>query len=242
MPLYSLVFLLFISCNFGAVEDTSKIIASEYLATNIEYFFHDANEKIVDKPIYYFTDGKKMMENGTLEQLIILENNKKIAPAYYVFVSTIDVETKEDKRNDYFFCNAAYLNFFEKELIPTVEQQLKHQIDQKDRGLIGISFGGLNAAFFASKSNLFQNYGLLSPITYPCPTIATDIVFSKNEGLNLFISTGQLDAEKYTAPLTQLFQNKGHKVKFLQTGGGHDFENWNAQLETMLNFLTNNHE
>lgn len=242
MPLHSLVFLLFMSCNFGTLKDDSKIIASEYLVTNIEYFLHDANEKILDKPIYYFTDGKKMMENGILEQLITLENNKKIAPAYYVFVSTIDAETKEDKRNDYFFCNEAYLNFFEKELIPTVEQQLNHQFDPKNSSLVGVSFGGLNAAFFAAKSNSFQNYGLLSPITYPCPTIAKEIVFSKNKGLNLFISTGQLDAEKYVDPLTQLFQNKGHKVKFHQTAGGHDFENWNAQLEIMLNFLTNNQE
>ncbi len=107
-----------------------------------------------------------------------------------------------------------------------------------ERLLVGISFGGLNAAYFSAKSvNLFQNFALLSPVTYPRPAVLQDIVFSQNRDLRIFLSTGQNDAEKYVAPLKSMYSGKGYTIKLLHTDGGHDFENWNSQLKQLINFF-----
>jgi|GEM_PF-5693729 len=188
-------------------------------------------------PILYFTDGQKMIDNGALDCIKKLTESKKIPGAHYVFISTVDPHTAVDKRNTYFFCNPDYLGFFEEELIPTVEGRLSLRPNPNERSLIGISFGGLNAAYFSGKTDLFKNYGLLSPITYPCKEALAAIAFSKNKDLRIFISTGTNDAESYVGPLYQLYTSKGYTVERMQTQGAHDFKNWNRQLETLISFL-----
>ncbi len=55
--------------------------------------------------------------------------------------------------------------------------------------------------------------------------------------MNIFISTGKNDAENYVVPLTQLYKSKDYHIENLKTEGAHDFENWNSQLEQVLNFM-----
>lgn len=218
----------------------SKIVTSKYLSTDIEFFTFDLSDEVSEKSIIYFTDGQKMIDNGVLDEIMRLKQIGKIPPSYYVFVSTIDSETGTDNRNDYFFCNEDYLLFFEKELVPLVEQQIESNIQPQNRSLVGISFGGLNAAYFSAASTIFQNFGLLSPIIYPCIKINEQIVFSQNKDLNIFLSTGIMDAESYVETLVSLYQQKAYKFKKVKTTGGHDFENWINQLEDLLTFLANN--
>ena len=106
-----------------------------------------------------------------------------------------------------------------------------------DRSLVGISFGGLNAAYFSVHSTQFQNFGLLSPVTYPCPNLGEQVAFSQREDIRIFISSGQNDAEQYVKQLTPLYQSKEYEVQIVATQGGHDFPNWNAQLKDLLHFL-----
>jgi len=63
--------------------------------------------------------------------------------------------------------------------------------------LIGISFGGLNAAFFAAKSNYFNGLAILSPITYPCADLNQTLVFSTYQNYKVYLSTGKVGAEHY---------------------------------------------
>ncbi|MEL6356124.1 MAG: hypothetical protein AAFQ37_04240, partial [Bacteroidota bacterium] len=100
-----------------------------------------------------------------------------------------------------------------------------------------ISFGGLNAAYFAAQDAPFQNYALLSPVTYPCKELNQKIIFGPQRGLRIFLSTGRQDAERYVDELLALYQSKDFVLQELRTEGGHDFANWQAQLETLLNFL-----
>ncbi|WP_299215617.1 alpha/beta hydrolase-fold protein [uncultured Dokdonia sp.] len=207
----------------------SKILSEKISITTYGIFPDDENI-----PIVYITDGQKMIENGALDRIKELTDQRKIPEAYYVFVSTIHPETNQDQRNTYFFCNDKYIRFFEEELIP-LEGSLSLKV--KQRSLIGISFGGLSAAYFSGKTTLFQNYALLSPITYPCKEALSAIAFSENKNLNIFISTGTHDAENYVGPLYQLYTSKGFHVKQIKTEGAHDFDNWNGQWEEVLNFL-----
>lgn len=218
-------------------QSDTLLITSQSLGHDIRVVVHDMTPEVADKPIVYFTDGEKMIEKGALTQLGQLTQSRRIAPAYYVFVSTIDPATQADRRNDYFFCNPKYLTFFEEELLPTVEASFGRTFGAQDRSLVGVSFGGLNAAYFSAHSSQFQHYGLLSPITYPCPSVMQDLAFSKNEALRIFLSTGQQDAEQYLRPLEQMYTSNDYQVRVRYTDGGHDFENWNAQLEEVLNFF-----
>ncbi len=219
-------------------ENVQKLLLkSDILSENINVEMYSLGSVSDKSPLVYFTDGQKMIENGTLNTLRMLTNKKRIRPAHYIFVSTIDPETGEDHRNTYFFCNENFVTFFEQELVPCVEKVLDVEAKPEKRSLIGISFGGLNATYFSGTSNLFKNYALLSPITYPCDDYLRGIAFREGGNLNIFISTGKQDAEHYVKPLKAIYESKGHRVKFLQTKGAHDFENWNNQLEEVLNFL-----
>ena len=212
-------------------------ISSTYLDTKTELKIFDLGEKKSGKPVVYFTDGAKLLQAGFLDRITTLFNQEKIPPAYLVFVSAVDLNDQVDKRNTYFFCNSNYLDFFEKEVLPRSEKAIGSSFSPMHRALVGISFGGLNAAWFSAKSSAFTNYALLSPVTYPCKKVITDIAFSSNEKLRVYISTGKNDAEHYTEPLHKIYGTKRYKLHFEQTNGGHDFDNWLNQIETVFTFL-----
>lgn len=216
--------------------DSVRLYSPE-LGRTIEVFLYDLAGDAKQAPVVYITDGKKWMEKGLTRQLKTLTLEDRIRPARYVLISTIDSETQKDHREAYFFCNPAYLSFFEKTLIPTIENKYLGSVTPDQRSLIGMSFGGLNGAYFSVQSASFNNYALLSPITYPCPDLTSKLMFSQAHGLRLFLSTGKHDAEAYLDPMLRIYQNQDHVIKVLRTEGGHDFDNWNGQVETILKFL-----
>ncbi|OJJ20194.1 hypothetical protein BKI52_17120 [marine bacterium AO1-C] len=222
--------------------DTSLIL-SKNLSRTVQAYTYKAGKVQTNASIVYFTDGQKLLEAGFWKEIDRLTTQGKIPPAYYVFVSTLDPDNPaNDLREEYFFCNQNYLDFFAQELIPTIEDKLGVHFQAKNRGLVGVSFGGLNAAYFSAKSkNLFQNYALLSPITYPGKKLMQYITFSSNQNLRIFLSTGKLDAENYLEPLQQMYQSKGYTLAVLHNEGDHNFENWRQQLEVVLNFVSQQH-
>lgn len=240
--LLSLLYILAVALkSFGFQNDNGPntfCIESQILDETVELVVYDTDKSKRVKQIIYITDGLKVLHSGVLEIIKSLSASRKIPKAKYVFVSTIDPISKEDKRNEYFLCNSKYVSFFEKELIPYIEGTDQKEIRPKDRSLVGISFGGLNGAFFSARTPLFKNFALLSPITYPCNAVISDISFSKNQDLRVMLTSGKNDAEEYLKPLAQIYRSKDYHVKTLFTEGLHDFNNWNGQLEVVLNFLT----
>ena len=227
--------LLIIGSLLAKAQDPIAV-KSEYLSRTIQSFIYDADPEISDKPVVYVTDGKKFINNGSLDKIKKLTASGKIRPAFYVFTSTIDPSSGKDHRNEYFFTNPSYIDFFEKELIPAIEKNMNGMKPEK-RTLIGISFGGLNAAYFSAKSTHFKNFGVLSPITYPRKKVYQDISFSQNKNLKIYISSGKNDAETYTQDLVELYREKDYQLDVRYTEGAHDFDNWNSQLAQMLQFL-----
>ncbi len=224
---------------FGAslsAQRTELSVKSEFLQQTIAVTLVSFDPVEKDLPIVYITDGRKAIDFGLLAEIERLTKAGTALPAHYVFVSTIDDEGT-DHRNGYFFCNSDYLKFFTEELLPSVEGKLNAHFTPADRSLVGISFGGLNAAYFASRNAPFRNYALLSPVTYPCPELAAKIAFGPQRGQRIFLSTGHNDAEQYVSQLKGLYASKEHDVERLETAGGHDFGNWLPQLKQVLPFL-----
>ncbi|MEL6256488.1 MAG: alpha/beta hydrolase-fold protein [Bacteroidota bacterium] len=233
------IFLLMAIFNGLLPAQTLEIkLPSEILQREIEVFIYRDEVRPLDGRIHYFTDGRKVIENGGLQKIKKLIQKNAIPASTYVFVSSQDPDSKEDFRNEYFFNNPDYIHFFREELIPEVEDRLQKNFESAMRSLIGISFGGLNAAYFSAESRLFKNYALLSPVTYPRPALSQYIAFSQNTDLKIFISTGKNDAERYVGPLKELYESKNYEIEVNKTQGGHDFDNWNRQWGRLLNFLS----
>ncbi|MEO1485525.1 MAG: alpha/beta hydrolase-fold protein [Bacteroidota bacterium] len=233
---FSLLFLLLHLFTTNCLGQ-QLVVDSKILNTKTEVEILPLGNADDIKSALYFTDGEKLLGAGVAKRLHTLFKAGKIPPAYLVFVSAIDLNDSIDKRNTYFFCNPDYLDFFENELLPHVEKTIGKAFTPDERGLVGISFGGLNAAWFSAKSTSFTKYALLSPVTYPCKKVIQEITFSRNDGLKLFISTGKNDAEHYVEELVKIYQTKEYEIHSERTQGGHDFKNWASQFELMLNFL-----
>lgn len=216
-------------------QTDSLLIQSTYLSRAIRVYVVDPTPAVREKPIVYLTDGAKLIEHGSLERIRQLSSDGEIGPAYFVFVSSLDPSDPAiDHRNEDFFCNPDFLQCFEEELIPAVEASLPVAFEAKDRLLVGVSFGGLNAACFAAQSRAFHNYALLSPVCYPRPQVFEAIAFSRNPSLRIFLSTGRHDAEQDVENLAALFRRRGDEVRVHVTTGGHDFANWNEQWTVCL--------
>lgn len=222
-------------CNLDFNQELT--LTSEELAYDFKVSIKEFGES-ESKPIIYLTDGESFLENELDLFIDSLTEAKLIPSAYYVFVSSVDERSGSNVRNELFFCNDDYLAFFEQKLIPEVENGIGKTFETAQRSLIGISFGGLNAAYFAVKGSSFQNVAMLSPITYPCKELNQSIAFSERKGLNLFLSTGKNDAETYLDEIYRMFQTKNYNLRVLNTEGGHDFDNWKQQFSEVLSFLS----
>ena len=227
--------LVLFGCNTPI--DKEVMVLDQVLEAEISVRIIETGTKREEKDMIYITDGEGFLERKVDAFLDSLTEQQLIPGAYYAYVSSVNERTGTNDRDRFFFCNDEYLHFFEDAIISEVEQAIGRSFSPKDRNLIGISFGGLNGAFFAAKSSRFKNYALLSPITYPCDQIHASIAFSEVQEARVFISTGTNDAENYAVPLAELFRSKDFEVEYSQTQGSHDFENWNGQLVEVINFL-----
>ena len=231
-----ILFLLsFLLTSIGLEAQSSSIwLYSQILKDSIEIIPYQHQSVAANANTIYVLDGKKMVSHGFIDTIQQLENQNLIPKYRYIFVSTLVGKVNpQDKREAFFFCNSNYVDFFEQELIPLVEGRKK--VD--NRYLLSVSFGGLCGSYFATKTDKFSDYALLSPITYPCNDILTKIAFSPFKGFKMFLSSGTNDAEFYAMPLIQSLKAQGHQVQYHQTDGGHDFENWMNQLEVVLKFF-----
>ncbi|MEO1257063.1 MAG: alpha/beta hydrolase-fold protein, partial [Bacteroidota bacterium] len=183
---YLLSLLLIAFSPYVFSQSSNAVINSSYLKRSVEIIIKKAKNSEGDLPIVYVTDGKKFIDNGLFAAIEKLQSIGKVPAAHYVFVSTVSPDDQVDYRNEYFFCNPDYLTFFQRELIPQVEAEIGSSFSPTQRSLIGISFGGLNAAYFAAQDAPFQNYALLSPVTYPCKELNQKIIFGPQRGLRIF--------------------------------------------------------
>ena len=236
-----LLLLFGLALGSGAVplvaQADTLLVASPSLGYDVAVVVLDLTPDGGRAPLVYLTDGFKWLDAGLADTLRRLTATGAVRPARYVFVSSRPPGGGADRREAEFLANPAYLQFFTETLLPAVEESVPHPVAAADRALVGLSFGGLNAAWFASRGAPFAHYGLLSPITYPYPKLTQDIAFGPAEGQRFFVSTGRYDAERYVDPLLALYRAAGTEVRELRTAGGHDFVNWLGQVEALLDFL-----
>ncbi len=209
-------------------------IGSKHLKKKLSYRVYLPPVKfIVEKlPAVYINDGFNYMKAGKVPELLdSLIINKKIEPIAAIFLEPRDLnDDNKNIRNELFWCNSNFEEFFRKELIPTVEKRFP--VSKNNRTILGVSFGGLAAAYLAKKSNLFKNVAMQSPAFKGCKNIYAYYAKTKKDDTNMFLSYGtKNDTQIQDEAMIKILNKKGYDLCVEKIdGGGHTWKVWVPQL------------
>ncbi len=220
----------------------NKIITSPELGYTIQYQVYTPPnyDELGDLPVFYVTDGHEYSDDQLGSTIIVLDNllhQKKIKPIIVVFV---DPRNPDDlginRRSDQFAVNEKYLAFFTETLIPEVESNYKVQQSAKQRGILGTSLGGLNAAYFGfARPDVFGKVAIQAPAFWYREEIYDVVRNAKVNPNDVYMSVGTIgdnlnDAQR----MKTLFEQRKVHFSYLQVNEGHSWGAWSAQMDDIL--------
>jgi len=223
----------------GTLSD-NQIISSEVLGYDLWYRVYTPPnyDELSDLPVIYLTDGQWYIQSGRMhEEIDFLISQGKIKPIVAVFVDNRDpYNLKDNRRNKQFLGYDNYVEFYRKELVPHIEEAYKVSNHQIDRGVMGLSFGGLNATYFGAKaSDVFHMLGIQSPALHPVPDIYRYYEMRKPLPVKIFLSTGSKnDTEVHARRLKESLELKKYEFKYIEVNEGHNWRNWKPLLDDAL--------
>lgn len=191
-------------------------------------------------PIIYVTDGYEYLHPKMGNMAVVLDNliaAKKIKPIVAVFVDHREpVNRSNNRRMKEMSLNADYLKFFTDELIPHVEQDLKIDGAPSQRGIMGTSLGGLNAAYFAfSRPDVFGLSGIQSPAFYTQPQIYKICDSPESPKIRVSMTTGIInDASSGTRKMKTILENNACVYFYKEVNEGHSWGNWRNLIDDIL--------
>ena len=215
-------------------------ISSVALGYDLQYRVYLPNGYAVleDLAVLYVTDGPGYIRQGgmpaVLDELIAAG---RIDPVITVFVDPRDPDDPGiNRRNQQFFCNAEYLTFFAKELIPVIEYAYPVAADRTGRTILGVSFGALNAACFGLMGHeIFSGIAMHSPANHPVPELLPDYEKTPTLPLNIFLSTGEPnDNTRANRAFRTVLRDKGYALKYKEVRQGHNWRNWKPLIDDVL--------
>ena len=181
----------------GSLSDNIRI-SSEDLGYDLQYrvYLPEGYEGRDSHPVLFLTDGQGYISNGRLPK--VLDNliaKGKIEPVVAVFVDPRNPDNlKNNRRNTEFLCNWDYLAFFVDDLVPEIESNYPVGTDRESRTIMGLSFGGLNAACFGIYGyETFSGLAMQSPANHPVPKLLPTYEEMPLLPLKIFLSTGNPD-------------------------------------------------
>lgn len=215
-------------------------ISSETLGYSLQYrvYVPDSVESASELPVLYITDGPGYIRNGQMRGVLddLIETGK-IEPVVAVFVDARDPDNLQtNRRNSQFLCNEDYLKFYVEELIPHVEQSWPVGRTRNHRGILGLSFGGINAACFGLMGyETFSDIGMHSPANHPVKELLPAYGEMPRLPLRMFLSTGNPnDNTKANRKFRSVLKEKGYKMKYIETREGHNWNNWRPLIDDVL--------
>lgn len=225
----------------GELSDNIRI-SSSYLGYDLQYRVYTPTGVAPGEkyPVLLVTDGQWYIAMlgmpGVLDELIA---EGRMEPVFVVFVDSRNPdEPTENRRNDEFMCNVDYVNFYTAELLPTLYRHYPINVDREDTSILGLSFGGLNAACFgALASNRFYGIGMHSPGSGKHLRVVSGI-YEENDTLPLkvFLSAGTVnDNFRAAKKFRDVLEKKGYDVTWIEnTGKAHNWENWRELIDDVL--------
>jgi enterochelin esterase-like enzyme len=197
-------------------------------------------ETMNNLPVMYVTDGYEYLHPKMGNMNIVLDNliaNKKIKPIIAVFVDHREpVNRSNNRRMKEMSLNADYLKFFTDELVPHVEQNLKVSKTPKERGIMGTSLGGLNAAYFAfSRPDVFGLSGIQSPSFYTQPKIYQICDSPDSPKIRVSMTSGIInDASSGTRKMKTILENNACIYSYKEVNEGHSWGNFRNLIDDIL--------
>lgn len=215
-------------------------IASDALGYDLQYrvYSPDGYESRENLPVLYVTDGQSYIGKGQMPRVLDrLIEAERIEPVIVVFVDPRDPDKlRTNRRNQQFMCNAEYLKFFASELIPEIEMSYPAASDRRSRTILGVSFGGLNAACFGLMGHeTFSGVAMHSPANHPVPELFSDYENAPARPLKFFLSTGEPnDNTRANRAFRKLLSGKGYPLKYIEVPYGHNWDNWKPLIDDVL--------
>jgi len=235
------IFLLLPGAVIAASTLTSDIrLSSEALGYDLQYrvYLPDGYESKQNLPVLYVTDGQSYISRGRVPRVLdSLIEAKRIEPVIAVFVDPRDPDNlMRNRRNQEFMCNADYLQFFSNELIPAIEEAYPAEPNRESRTILGLSFGGLNAACFGLIGyETFSGIGMHSPANHPVPGLVPGYKKLPTLPLKIFLSTGQPnDNTRANRKFRSVLRDKGYPLKYIEVPKGHNWDNWKPLIDDVL--------
>ncbi|SDW82635.1 Enterochelin esterase [Lutibacter oricola] len=228
----------------GSIQGTlsrTKKIKSKILNKTLLYnvYLPPAN-KITEKlPVIYINDGFNYIRHGKTQKVLdSLISYGAIKPIIAVFLEPKDAfNLKNNIRQNLFLCNSDFVDFFTKEFIPSIEKRYPVSNHKNDRAILGVSFGGLAAAYIANKApNHFKYIAMQSPAFHPCRDIYRSYNTNPKRNFKMFMSYGTgKDTEKQDIPMINILNKKGYELKVRRIeGGNHKWNVWKKQIDEIL--------
>src|SRR5512135_754942 len=171
----------------GTLTDDVRI-ESKVLGYALQYrVYLPSSGPGVNLPTLYVTDGSWYLEQGRMKEVLdeMIEAGR-IEPVLVVFVDARDPDRLETNRRDkQLICKLNYASFFSTELVPRIDATYPTRRSPVSRTILGLSFGGLNAACFGlSIPHVFGNLAMQSPASGEMLRIVAD-EYRRNERLPL---------------------------------------------------------
>lgn len=218
-------------------------ISSAYLGYDLQYrvYVPEAVEDLSDLPTIYLTDGQSYIRSGKMHRVLDEEIRAgRIKPMVAVFVDARDPDNlRNNRRNSQFFCNIDYVKFFVGELVPYISTQYPVSLSHKDRAIMGLSFGGLNAACFGLMAPAtFGNIGMQSPAIHPIPKLRELFETEDTRPIRIFFSLGKInDNTAVGRDFRRVLEEKGYEMFYKEVNASHNWRNWRPLLDDALQYF-----
>lgn len=241
MKLFSLLILFAAAAaHADGVLGPDTRISSEVLGYDLQYRVY-APESVADfgeLPVLYVTDGPGYISEGRMPRVLNqLIGEDSIEPLVVVFVDARDPDDlSSNRRNSQFLCNRDYLSFYESELIPQIERDYPVGAAREHRGILGLSFGGTNAACFGLMGHeTFSLIGMHSPANHPIKGMLPAYEDMPLLPLRMFLSTGKPDDNtRANRKFRGVLERKGYDLKYIERSAGHNWDNWRPLIDDVL--------
>lgn len=224
----------------GKLSDPIRI-ESETLGYALQYrvYVPERAPRRARLPVLYITDGPGYITQGELPALLDAEIQRgAIAPLIAVFVDARNPDNlAQNRRNQQFFCNPDYVAFFTEELLPTTDANYRTVADREGRVILGLSFGGHNAACFGLMANsAFAGVAMQSPANSEMvDELRYRYLLQDRLPLKLFLSVGlRNDNTQAGQQFMETLQFKEYDLTYREVDAGHDWSNWKPLLGDVL--------
>lgn len=194
-------------------------------------------------PVIFVTDGGEYLRLASMD--IVLDNciaQGRIRPVIGVFVDPMTEagnSATSTRMTDYAL-SSPFLEFLAQELRPFIASRYPASRNPRETAILGASLGGLTATFAGlSRPEVFG----LSAAQSPAYWFLRDSIFTlaRKAGrvpCRFYIDAGTLEqATARASAMRGVLSRNGNRVRYAEYPEGHNWANWRARLDDILDFF-----